>query len=451
MCSRPENVGIIAMDIYFPKTAVSQSDLEKFDKVASGKYTIGLGQKNMAFVGDREDVISIALTGVQNFFEKFNISPKDIGRLEVGTETIIDKSKSVKTYLMQLFGDNTNVEGIDTLNACYGGTNALLNSVNWMESKAWDGRYALAVAADIAVYERGPARPSGGCAAVVMLIGPNAPIVLESGIRGSHMEHAYDFYKPVHGSEYPTVDGHVSIDCYLRSLDICYGHYKNKFRKAFNKEFSIDDADYIVCHSPFNKLVQKAMSRFMYNDFLSDPTKSMYSTALPFKDLPRETTYQHKDITALFANISAETYKSKVVPSILLPTELGNMYCASLYGGLMSLLDQKRNDLVGKRILLFSYGSGAASTLFSLKVNSPVSHIASTSNIGGRLIQRNFVHPEEFTKMLSQNEKRYSATTGYTPVQPIDSIFPGSFYLENIDENYRRTYKRAPKLIPAKL
>jgi hydroxymethylglutaryl-CoA synthase len=47
---------------------------------------------------------------VQNFFEKFKISPKDIGRLEVGTETILDKSKSVKTYLMQLFGDNTNIE-----------------------------------------------------------------------------------------------------------------------------------------------------------------------------------------------------------------------------------------------------------------------------------------------------------------------------------------------------
>lgn len=46
-------------------------------------------------------------------------------------------------------------KGIDTLNACYGGTNALLNSVNWMESRAWDGRYAMAVAADIAVYEKG--------------------------------------------------------------------------------------------------------------------------------------------------------------------------------------------------------------------------------------------------------------------------------------------------------
>jgi hypothetical protein len=90
-----------------------------------------------------------------------------------------------------------------------------------------------------------------------MLIGPNAPLVLEPGtflplhffqsidcfslffvsmllwhlvspigLRGSHMEHSYDFYKPTHGSEYPTVDGSLSIECYLRSLDVCYHHYK---------------------------------------------------------------------------------------------------------------------------------------------------------------------------------------------------------------------------------
>lgn len=45
-----------------------------------------------------------------NFFEKFRISPNDIGRVEVGTETLVDKAKSVKTYLMTLFGENTNVE-----------------------------------------------------------------------------------------------------------------------------------------------------------------------------------------------------------------------------------------------------------------------------------------------------------------------------------------------------
>ena len=53
--------------------------------------------------------------------EKNNILYSDIGRLEVGTETILDKSKSVKTVLIQLFEPcgNTCIEGIDTTNACY--------------------------------------------------------------------------------------------------------------------------------------------------------------------------------------------------------------------------------------------------------------------------------------------------------------------------------------------
>jgi hydroxymethylglutaryl-CoA synthase len=88
-------------------------------------------------------------------FEKYSISPSDIGRLEVGTETLTDKSKSVKTSLMQLFGQNTDLEGVTSVNACYGGTAALFNSISWLESSDWDGRYALVVCGDIAVYEAG--------------------------------------------------------------------------------------------------------------------------------------------------------------------------------------------------------------------------------------------------------------------------------------------------------
>ena len=40
-----------------------------------------------------------------------------------------------------------------------------------MESQAWDGRYAIVVASDEAVYEAGPARPSGGAGAVALLVG----------------------------------------------------------------------------------------------------------------------------------------------------------------------------------------------------------------------------------------------------------------------------------------
>jgi hydroxymethylglutaryl-CoA synthase len=80
----------------------------------------------------------MSLTTLNNMMKKYNVDPKSIGRLEVGTETLLDKSKSVKSVLMQLFAPygNTNIEGIDTVNACYGGTNAVFNSINWLESSA---------------------------------------------------------------------------------------------------------------------------------------------------------------------------------------------------------------------------------------------------------------------------------------------------------------------------
>ena len=69
-------------------------------------------------------------TAVSGLLEKFNIDPKSIGRIEVGTETIIDKSKSVTTTLMDLFvaAGNTDIEGFDSKNACYGATAALFNA-----------------------------------------------------------------------------------------------------------------------------------------------------------------------------------------------------------------------------------------------------------------------------------------------------------------------------------
>ena len=136
-----KNAGILAMEVYFPSTFVSQADLEAANGVATGKYTLGLGQQAMAFTGDAEDVNSLALSAVQALFEKYGVSPHEIGRLEVGTETLVDKSKSTKTVLMQLFqGDrkegsssssssNCDVEGATVVNACYGGTAALLNAL----------------------------------------------------------------------------------------------------------------------------------------------------------------------------------------------------------------------------------------------------------------------------------------------------------------------------------
>jgi hydroxymethylglutaryl-CoA synthase len=263
--ARPADVGILAMEYYVPQRFVAQGALEGADGVSAGKYTVGLGQAGMAFVDDREDANSVALTALARLLEGYGLDAASIGRLEVGTESLVDKSKSAKTVLMDLLPGNRSVEGATTLNACYGGTAALLNSAAWCESSEWDGRYAVYVAADIAGYEAGPARPTGGVGAVAVLVGPGAPLRLVPRTRATFAANMWDFYKPAMASEYPVVDGKLSQACYLSALDECYSGSVAKveaLRGAAPGTLGVAGAfDYLCFHSPYNKLVQQSFKR----------------------------------------------------------------------------------------------------------------------------------------------------------------------------------------------
>jgi hydroxymethylglutaryl-CoA synthase len=250
------------------------------------------------FFGPNPNPLSPVVSGLMR---KYDVDPKSIGRLEVGTETIIDKSKSVKTVLMDLFASSGNhdVEGLDSKNACYGSTAALFNAVNWMESRSWDGRNAIVFAGDIAVYAEGNARPVGGAGACAILIGPNAPIVFERepnqpctylkhrlivllAIHGTYMDNTYDFYKPKLDSEYPEVDGPLTVSTYVAAMDGAYTAFRNKVAtasKALNGHLNGEthgktsdpkaifnlrrDVDYPVYHSPYGKQVQKGHARLV--------------------------------------------------------------------------------------------------------------------------------------------------------------------------------------------
>ena len=97
------------------------------------------------------------------------------------------------------------------------------------------------------------------------------------------MAHAYDFYKPKLDSEYPEVDGPVSITAYISAIDASYKAFRNKHTKAKKASgsagpaFSLADVDYPVFHSPYGKMVQKAHARLVYNDFLANPDAPRYA------------------------------------------------------------------------------------------------------------------------------------------------------------------------------
>eukprot|EP00049_Salpingoeca_infusionum_P018593 m.357923 g.357923 ORF g.357923 m.357923 type:complete len:508 (-) comp17988_c0_seq1:359-1882(-) len=449
MGTRAENVGIKAMDIYFPSQYVSQHDLERHYGVSEGKYTIGLGQEAMAVCDPAEDINSACLTAVSNLMEKYNIPWSAIGRLEVGTESLVDKSKAVKTTLMDLFAQhgNTDIEGIDSKNACYGGTAAVFNSAAWIESSAWDGRYAIAVAGDIAVYEEGPARPTGGAGVIAMLIGPDAPLAMER-VRATHMENVWDFYKPTMDSEYPRVDGHLSNECYLRSVDVCYNSYADKFQQWQDKAFTLEDQDYAIFHAPYNKLVQKSFGRFFLQDFLrkGDSIESLDK----YRGIPLAETYNDRHLQKALSSYTKPIYNEKVQPSELITKQCGNSYCGSLYAGLLSLIANKADTLQDKRIMMFSYGSGLAASLFSLKVRDDVTFIRDTANVKERLEARTCISPEAFERSLQTREDQYTKYD-FKPEAQVDSMFKGTYYLNQIDGLERRYYSRSMHTMSAPL
>ncbi|KAJ7091459.1 hydroxymethylglutaryl-coenzyme A synthase N terminal-domain-containing protein [Mycena belliarum] len=472
---RPKDVGILAMEAYFPLRCISEADLEEYDGVSKGKYTIGLGQEYMAWPDDREDINSFALNAVSGLLEKFNIDPKSIGRIDVGTETIIDKSKSVKTTLMSLFAESGNhdIEGIDSKNACYGSTAALYNAINWVESSSWDGRNAIVVAGDIAIYAKGAARPAGGAGAVAMLIGPNAPVVFEP-IHGTYMADTYDFYKPNLSSEYPEVDGPVSVVTYIQALDSAYSAYKAKAAKVAKKvavngnghangtnghasganavektePFSLEDVDYALFHSPYGKQVIKGHARMLYNDFITTPTAPRFANipeAQTFLSSTHAASLTDKNLEKTFIAAGKQSFAQKVDPGMACSRRLGNMYTASLYGCLASLLARvPAAELRGKRVGLYAFGGGCAASFWTLRVTGDTSEIARTMDLLGRLAKMRVVPCREFVDALEVSARKNHNAVGFTPEGSVDNIWPGAYYLDSVDAKYRRKYVKAP-------
>ena len=398
------NIGIHDIETYFPKLFVSQEKLEKHNNIPKGKYTNGLMQNNMSVPDDTEDIVSMCLTALNSLLIKSQLDTKDIGRLSVGTETIVDKSKSIKTILLDHFNFDNNVIGVDYINACYGGTAAILDSINWIESSRWDGRYAVVITGDIAIYDKGPARPTGGAGVTAILIGPDAPIVFDTTI-SSYFEHAYDFYKPNLNSEYPVVDGKLSNECYLRALDYCYHDFHIKDGR------SITSFDYSIFHAPYGKLVKKSYERLLNkeDEVLSTKEKEML-------------------------------FDKKVKPTLKLSSECGNMYTSSIYAALYSLLTSEEN-IAGKNVSVFSYGSGLTSSLFNLNfIDEPDKFQKWKSrNVKEKLNNRIEITPDEFDLKLERRENKTilnnSFINSYKP-----QVFNNTFTLNNIDKLKRRSY-----------
>lgn len=162
-----------------------------------------------------------------------------------------------------------------------------------------------------------------------MLICPVALLVVDWGLRGTYMNHVYDFYKPDLSSEYPVVDGKLSVDCYLTALDRCYESY---LRKCRGGEIGLNRFDSFVFHAPYCKLERKSLARLYMNDFVHGVGAKIEN-------------HQHQDwadAEKTFVELSRTVFEDKTEPSLLLASRVGNTYtscvCVQWTGGVVSVV-----------------------------------------------------------------------------------------------------------------
>jgi hydroxymethylglutaryl-CoA synthase len=73
-------------------------------------------------------------------------------------------------------------------------------------------------------------------------------------------------------------------------------------------------------------------------------------------------------VTEVLLKAFGSLWKDRCERTLYLAKQLGNIYTGSLYNGLISLVCDKDVNLVGKKIFMFSYGSGCAASMFIIKV-----------------------------------------------------------------------------------
>lgn len=101
-----------------------------------------------------------------------------------------------------------------------------------------------------------------------------------------------------------------------------------------------------------------------------------------------------------FMSYTTKTFQQRVAPAMMGPTQCGNMYTASLYSGLASLLSNVNSkNLMGKNVGMFSYGTGLASTLFSLQTVGDTTQMQSALKFNERLENRIVASPTEYEKV----------------------------------------------------
>ena len=423
-------VGIDDIAIYIPRLFVDARDFAKARGMDPDKLQRGLGISKMAMVDTNQDPACMAANACLRIMERGKLAPKDIGRLYVATESSLDESKAMNSYVIgmleQIYGDDSfgHCGGIECKFACVSGSYALYDNSNWIRAGEADGKSAIVVVSDIAKYDLGSSGEyTQGAGAIAMLVNDNPRVMqFDPKVTSTSIKNEYDFYRPF-GKETPIVHGQYSNLLYMIQVKKALMSYKEKalstgLIKLKEGETILDYIDFLNMHLPYSNMGKKALSYLIRHEWRNLPRwkKIIESVGMeePVPKDPRGTIesvladseFMAKDheFTKKFAKTEEfqDVYEQKLASSLIAAQMIGNLYTASLYLGFRSCLEfefQKGTDLEGKRVGFGSYGSGSSAMVFSGVILPTYKEIVKDMNLESEIGNRIKLSLEEYEEI----------------------------------------------------
>ncbi len=432
-------VGIDDLAIYVPKLYIDYMDFAQARGIDPQKLEYGIGIRKMALVDTNQDPACMAANACLKLMQRNHLHPEDIGRLYIATESALDESKAMNSFVVgmleQVYGECSfeHAGGIECKFACVSGSYALYDNANWIRAGENNGKSAIVIVSDIAKYDIGSSGEyTQGAGAVAMLV-KDTPRLLafDQKVASTIIKNEYDFYRPI-GKETPLVNGNYSNLLYLIQVKKAFDSYKEKalasgLIQIRDGESITDHIDLFSVHLPYRRMGEKALAYLLRHEWRNLPRwkhviKEIGMDEPVAKDLQgtiesilADTEFMKSDekFRRAFMQTSFynEVFETKMASSLEASSIIGNLYTASMYMGFRSLVEfefKKGVELEGKRVGFGSYGSGCSAMVFSGLIQHDYKEVVKRMNLEEEIGPRTRVSIKEYEALRRANEINYA-------------------------------------------
>jgi len=309
-----KDVGIVGYGAYVPRYRLPASEVSRVWTEGTGGTPI----KEKAVPGLDEDVATMSIEAARNAMLRAGVPPTEIRAVWVGSESHPYAVKPTSTIVAEAIGAVPNTQAADWQFACKAGTEAMQAAMGFVGSGM--ANYALAIGMDTAQGRPGDALEyTAGAGGAAYLLGNAVESLAVFEGSYSFVTDTPDFWRrqheiyPEHGQRF------TGEPAYFKHITTAAETFMEK------SGTTPKDYRYAVFHQPNVKFPQRAAKQLGFTE---------------------------------------EQIKTGLLVGVI-----GNTYAGSAMIGLTAVLDEAR---AGDRILLVSFGSGAGSDAFGLRVTDKI-------------------------------------------------------------------------------